>query len=369
MRVSLILPTLEVGGQERLAVALAVRLRTLGIDAEVVALVEGGPLAADLRAAEVPCVVLHPNNRVPGYPSALLAHLRQWRPDVLHTHSGSWFPAAIAGRLLGIPVLHVEHGRYPNEPWWTRWADRLAARFTSRIVVVSDLLRHEMQARLGTPSLPELIQNGVHLPPALNEDGRAELRRRLGLDPHIPVVGTVGRLVPVKEHALLLRSMAAVRTRIPDATVVIVGDGPLRSDLELAMAAPALAGGVLLTGARADAAELAAAFDVYVSSSSTEGTPLAVLEAMAAGTAVVATEVGGLGDLLERGSAGVLVPSGDCDALTLAIVNLLSDETRRTALGKAGRSRIERDYSIDACAQRYAALYSDLCDHRRQRGS
>jgi glycosyltransferase involved in cell wall biosynthesis len=368
MRVALILPTLEVGGQERLAVALASRLGAQGIVVEVVALVEGGALEADLAAAGVPTTVLRPRPHAPGYPAALLAHLRQRRPDVLHSHSGSWFPAAVAGRLLGIPVLHVEHGRYPDEPWWSRWADRAAARLTTRIVVVSDLLRRDMREHLRLDVLPELIRNGVAIPPLLDDAKRTALRARIGLDADTPVVGTVGRLVEVKQHGLLLRAMAGVRQRVPRARLVIIGDGPLRGALQQAASIPELEGFVTFPGARADAAELVGGFDVYVSSSSTEGTPLAVLEAMAAGVAVVATDVGGLGAVLDGGAAGALVPPGDEAALAAEIAEVLTDPARRAALASAGRARVERDYGVDACARRYAALYDDLRARRRSTG-
>jgi glycosyltransferase involved in cell wall biosynthesis len=367
MRVALVLPTLEVGGQERLAVALAAVLPGLQVTPEVVALMGGGPLQRDLEEANVPYEVLHPRRTVPGYPAALLARLRKNRPDVLHSHSGSWFPTAVAGELLGIPVLHAEHGRYPDEPWWTPWADRLAARCTSRIVVVSELLQREMQARLRSVHPPAVVQNGVTAPPLLEARARDAVRGGLAVPAGALIVGTVGRLVEVKAHGLLLRAMTRVVREVPNAHCVIVGDGPLRQVLAAAADSADLRGRVHLTGSRPDAAELAACFDVYVSSSSTEGTPLAVLEAMAAAVPIVATDVGGLRAALGDGRAGMLVEAGDETALAGAIATLLRRGDLGAELGRAARARVEQEYSLAACARRYVTLYRELDIRSRER--
>ncbi len=359
-RVLYVLPTLEVGGQERLVADLAREVRAHGVEPRVVALTGTGDIESELKQAGIEAEVLEPRTHLPGYPAALLAHLRQRQVDVLHSQSGSWFPTAVAGRLSGIPVLHTEHGRYPNEPWWTVWADRLAWRCTDRLIVVSEKLQHDMATRLQLGSPPEVLANGVIAPPSLPPEQREAERRALGLPANALVAGTVGRLVEVKNHSLLLRAVAQLAPRQGDLHCVIVGDGPLRDGLKAEAAGLGLEGRLHWLGHRADAARIAGLFDIYVSSSTTEGTPMAVLEAMAAGTPVVATSVGGLPHVLEHGAAGVLVPSNDVTSLATALETLLGDRARRAALGAASRTRVQQQFSLTACARRYAEVYAEL---------
>ncbi len=368
IRVLYVLPTLEVGGQERLVADLARAVRSWGVEPSVVGLTGGGAIETELRAGEIPASVVAPRAHLPGYPAALIAYLRSHPVDLLHCHSGSWFPTAMAGRVLGLPVLHTEHGRYPNEPPWSVWTDRLAWRFTDRLIVVSEKLQHDMTARLRLSTPPEILANGVTLPDALPGEARARARRQLGLPEQALVVGTVGRLVEVKNHALLLQAIARLAPDHPALHCVMVGDGPLRGALTAETARLGLTVRTHWLGQRSDAARIAGLFDVYVSSSVTEGTPMAVLEAMAAGTPVVATAVGGLPHVLAQGDAGVLVPSQDVHALASALDSLLRDAGRREVLGAAARSRVESQFSLSACARRYAEVYAELVRRRGASG-
>lgn len=368
IRVLYVLPTLEVGGQERLVADLARAMRGLGVEPSVVGLTGGGAIGAELEAGGIPASVVAPRTHLPGYPAALIAYLRSHAVDLLHCHSGSWFPTAVAARLLGLPVLHTEHGRYPNEPSWSVWTDRLAWRCTDRLIVVSEKLQHDMAARLHLSTPPEILANGVTLPDGLSHEVRALERRKLGVPEHALVIGTVGRLVEVKNHALLLGAIARLATDHPALHCVMVGDGPLRETLVAETARLGLTPRVHWLGQRVDAARIAGLFDVYVSSSVTEGTPMAVLEAMASGTPVVATSVGGLPHVLAQGAAGVLVPSEDVQALASALNSLLREPGRREVLGAAARSRVESEFSLSACARRYAEVYAELVRRRGASG-
>lgn len=365
IRVALVLPTLEVGGQERLVADLARRLPHFNVEPVVVALAGTGPIAAELKQAGVASAVLPPRRHLPGYPAALLAWLRQEKVQVLHSQSGSWFPTAVAARLKGIPAMHTEHGRYPDEPRLARLADRIAWACTRRLVVVSHLLQEEMRERLGLRQPPEVIANGVELPALLDPGERAALRAQLGLSADAPVIGTVGRLVPVKDHVLLLRATAAVSQHFPALRCVIVGDGPLRDILQLSAQQLGVADRVLFLGHRDDARRLVGTFDVYVSSSQTEGTPIALLEGMAAGCAIVATNVGGIPHVLE-GAAGRMVPPREPAALAAAIEAVLDDPAERARLAARARERVVGHFSLDACARRYAEIYAELVGARRQ---
>ena len=360
------LPGLEIGGAEMLVARLCAELRVLGCAAEVVGLTGGGPLESHLRALGVPYRVAPRRRRVPPYPAGLLAVLDTDDFDVIHGHSGTLVPLALAGWLRRVPAFYTEHGYYPDEPRHARYVERLPARLVARLVAVSPELRDIMVRRLALREPPEVVENGVSVPPVLDAERRRALRATVGAQPSSVLVGTVGRLVPVKDHASLVSAFAQVAAMVPDARLVIVGEGTERAALEALTARLGLAGRVYLAGSRADAAELAGAFDVYVSSSRSEGMPMAVLEAMAAGCAVIATNVGACAQLLEQGAAGRVVPATDPTALADAILALARDPDERGRLGAAARARAETRYSLRACARRYLDLYQRVA---RGRGS
>lgn len=359
------LPGLEIGGAEMLVARLCAELRALGCAAEVVGLTCGGPLEAHLRALGVPYRVAPRPRRVPPYPAGLLAVLDADAFDLIHGHSGTLVPLALAGWLRRVPAIYTEHGYYPDEPRRARYVERLPARLVARLVAVSPELRDVMMRRLALHRPPEVVENGVSVPPILDAGRRCALRAAVGAEPSTLLVGTVGRLVPVKDHASLVSAFAQVAGVVPEARLVIVGEGTERAALEALTARLGLVGRVHLAGARTDAAELAGAFDVYVSSSRSEGMPMAVLEAMAAGCAVIATDVGACAQLLEQGAAGRVVPAAAPAALADAIVALARDPAARRRLGEAARARAEARYSLRACARRYLDLYQRVV-HRRE---
>jgi glycosyltransferase involved in cell wall biosynthesis len=173
------------------------------------------------------------------------------------------------------------------------------------------------------------------------------------------VIGCVARFDPIKNHALLLEAFALVRREHPGATLAFVGDGPLRSELERRVVESGLQGSVVFTGDRRDTPELYRSFDISVLSSNAEGTSMSILEAMASGCSIVATDVGGNGALLDRGSAGMLVPPRDAAALSGALTVLIQDPGRRRALGRVARERAVVTYSHQTMVREYEAIYHE----------
>lgn len=359
MKIAHILPSFEVGGQEVFVLRLARRLVERGWSVVAVGATGAGALERDFGEAGVSVRVVQESNTVPGYPSALIRVLRAEAPDVLHCHSGTWFPTAIAGRRLGCRVVHTEHGRYPEEPWWVSWADRLAHALTDAVVVVSQALDRDLRRRLRTSRPFPMIANGVTVRPRKSGD-RERARSEFPVGAGSFVVGTVGRLVAAKNHAGLIEAIGHLVTQGRDVTLVVIGDGPLRSQLEELVSARDLAGRVRLMGHRADATDLLPGMDVYASSSVTEGTPIAVLEAMAAGLPIVATDVGGLSHLLDAGRAGILVPVHEAAALAAALDALITDATRRERLAMCAQQRAAAAFSLDAAVSQYEDLYRSL---------
>jgi glycosyltransferase involved in cell wall biosynthesis len=250
----------------------------------------------------------------------LVALLRRERPDIVHTHTAK---AGTLGRLAailcGVPVrVHTFHGHvfagyFP--PWQTQLflaVERLLGRFTHRIVTLSDGLRRELVERyhIAPWDTVAVIPLGLDLQPmAACAARRGELRRELGVGKSARLVGIVGRLVPIKNHDLFLDAFAALPRRGARAVHgVVVGGGELEARLRQRVRALGLADRVHFLGWRRDLAPVYADLDVAVLTSRNEGTPVALIEAMAAGVPVVATAVGGAPDLLDHGEQGELVP-------------------------------------------------------------
>jgi glycosyltransferase involved in cell wall biosynthesis len=362
LRITMVLPALVRAGMEVMTSRLAVELTELGQSVEVICLEERGPLADELVAAGVPVHVI----RTPGVwtnftPRPLIERFLSHKPDVVHSHSGVWLKAVRAARKARVPcVVHTVHGLLTVEPWYSPLLMWIAARDTSRVISVSDPLRGYL---LDTAHIPaervQTVPNGVdtrvfHPAPDVARD------RVIGQPVPGSVVGCVARFDPIKNHALLLESFAIVRREHPTAIHVLVGDGSLREPLERRAGEPDLRGSVVFTGDRRDTSELYRCFDVFTLTSRAEGTSMSILEAMASGCCVVATDVGGSGALLDGGGAGVLVPPDDVQTLAERLSAVLADDQRRKDFGKNARARAISTYGQRTMALRYLAIYRDL---------
>jgi glycosyltransferase involved in cell wall biosynthesis len=188
---------------------------------------------------------------------------------------------------------------------------------------------------------------------------RAAGRNALGLSSEL-LIGTAGRLVPVKDQAGFLRSLAHLRSQGANFTAVIAGDGPLRSELEALAGSLGLASQVRFLGERSDIDAVLAALDIFVLSSVSEGMSNTILEAMSCGVPVVATHVGGADELVVEGLTGTLVPASNAEALGNALAELAMDPARGRRLGAAGRKRVERLFSQQTMLDAYRNLYARL---------
>jgi glycosyltransferase involved in cell wall biosynthesis len=254
-------------------------------------------------------------------------------------------------------IVHTVHGLLTVEPWYNPFLMRMAARITSRIVPVSEPLRRYLLDNVGLPGeTVETVPNGVDTKVFSPSTG---MDRGQVIGQKIPgmVVGCVARFDPIKNHDLLLEAFALVRRANPDALLVLVGDGPLREALEQRARQPDLLGSVVFTGNRRDTPDLYRCFDTFALTSKAEGTSMSILEAMASGCCVVATDVGGNGALLDHGAAGVLVPSGDTAALADRLSAVLGDADQRRRFGEHARARAMDTYSLRTMALRYVAIY------------
>ena len=287
---------------------------------------------------------------------------RRERPHIVHTHAwGTLLEGLIAARLARVPiVVHGEHGTLQLHPR-QRLCQRLAWSRVDRLLSVSSRLAERMARDVKFPlSSIQTIRNGVDLARFAGLPDRAAARRALGLPADSIVVGAVGRLVPVKDHAGLLEAIAVLGRTGLRPLVVIAGDGPLRGELDDRATALGISNQVRLLGHRQDIETVLAAFDVFTLPSRSEGLSNTILEAMAAGLPVVATQVGGADEMVEDEKTGVLIPPSSPQALAAALRRMLSDPARRETMGRAGRARVEREFALARTLRAYEELYIEL---------
>lgn len=293
--------------------------------------------------------------------------MRRLKPDVVHTHTAkAGFVGRWAAWLARVPVRvhtfhgHVFHGYF--SPARTRLflaLERLTARLTDRLITISPALRDELANvyRVAPAEKFAVIPLGLELAPFATAPRRqGTLRAAHLIPPGAPLIGIVGRIVPIKNHALFLRMAARVLQAQPDAYFVVVGDGEDRAAIEALADRLGLRKRVIFTGWVQDLVPVFSDLDLLVLSSDNEGTPTAIMQALAAGVPVVATAVGGVPDLLRGGAWGRLVPPGDADGLAEAVLSALRD----SALDPAIREAVLAEYDAARLADSLAALYRTL---------
>jgi glycosyltransferase involved in cell wall biosynthesis len=391
LRIAMLLPNLQVGGSQEVVCSLARALTADDCQPIACALFEGGPLEADLRDQGTPVEVLHLQRRpLRALPWCVADCCRMWlrlrqflkanRINVIQTNnlgSQDYLTLAVA-KTLGVPVVtfnfHSERIFPPERERSTlaairSWLYRRCRRWASDYVAVSPGTKDSMLQRLKLKSdQVTVICNGVDTERFSQADNRCRVRARLGLPESAQLLTTVGTLKPVKGHEHLIAAAGRVREHYDDVHFLLVGDGPLRPELEAQVAAAKLADRIHFLGSRRDVGELLAASDAFVLPSLWEGLSMALLEAMAAGKPVVATRVSGTSSVLEGTGGGLLVPPGDANALAEAILSLLARSPQeRRAMGEAARRQVVANFSVHKQAEEYRQLYRRLLAAGRER--
>jgi glycosyltransferase involved in cell wall biosynthesis len=302
--------------------------------------------------------------------------IRAERPQILHTHTAK---AGAVGRLAALLagdarppiVVHTFHGHvlrgYFN-PFATlafRTLERWLAAVTTRLIAVSPEVRDDL-VRLGVAPREKfsVIRLGIELDERVGADGetRRETRRRMGIGPDAFVVGWVGRMTAVKRTDDVLLAFKGVLDRGVDAWLCLIGDGPDRQRLERRAHELGVVRRCLFVGYQDDVAPYYEAIDALLLPSANEGTPVSVIEALAAERPTVATRVGGVPDVVREGVDGYLVDVGDADTLAERLVELAGDPDKRDAMGREGRRRVLERYAVDRLVDDIDALYRELLD-------
>ena len=361
----------DLGGAQIHVRDLATRLRRDGHEAAVVG-GTGGILSEQLQELEVPFFEIPALSRDSHGMSDLraLSQLRDaladFEPQLVSAHSSkAGILARLAARSLGLPALFTAHGWAFTEGvpalqrFGARWIERGASTLAQRIILVSEYDRRiAISSSVGGTEKLHVIHNGM-------PDVSFEERARPDVAP--PRMVMIGRFAEQKDHATLFRALAQLLER--DWSLDLVGEGPLRDSAEALVVELGLEDRVSFLGMRTDVSQLLARAQVYVLSSRWEGLPRSIIEAMRAGLPVVASDVGGVAELVEDGSTGSLAPRGDVDALAVRLGELLSSSELRLLLGKQGRIRYENEFTFERMYERTLASYREVIEAVRTRES
>lgn len=285
--------------------------------------------------------------------------VKRERVDVIQAHE---FDAIVHGwvvaKLAGIPLVATIHGKnYFWEKARRRWAYRWISRSATFVAVSDDLKRFVVEKTGIAETRIRIIHNGIALPPVPHQSEIEVCRAEVGLMVGAPVIGSVGSLYPVKGHRYLIEAMPLVLAQHPAAQLILVGRGDQEAVLKERVTQLGLESHVRFLGLRPDVPKLLALMDVFVLPSLSEGLSIALLEAMLAEKAVVATKVGGNAEVIQPGRTGWLVPAQDVDALAAALCEALSDRSRLERFGAAGSARARSEFGLERMTGQYEALY------------
>ena len=367
MKVVMLIESLDGGGAERFTVGLAQELDARP-DTDVVVCGSRDPGTGSgvvEHATGVRALLLGRRRTLsPLAWMPLVRYLRRERVDVLHSHMfGSNVWAVLIGRLARVPVVIATEHSWTYEGQRVRrlldghWIGRLSSAF---VAVSPEDARRMVEIEHVPARRVRTIPTGLLRDPAELQSTPGALREELGLPEGTPLVGAIAMLRPMKAVDVLVAAFAHLRARVPDAHLVIAGDGPLRPEVEAQITALGVGDAVHLLGVREDVPNILRSLDVAVLPSDSEGSPIALIEAMVAGRAIVASRVGGMPWILDEGSCGVLVPPRSPELLAGEIADLLDDPDRRGELGERARERALGDFTIASVASHWSALYREL---------
>lgn len=382
VRVLRLFSRLNVGGPSLHVVLLTAGLRPLGYETRLVVGHESpreGNLLDWAREHGVACEQLAGLGReirpLSDFQSLVSIYrlMREFRPHIVHTHTAkAGLLGRLAARLAGAPVIvHTFHGHVlrgyfgPARNRLFRWIETRLAGWSSALVAVSESVKADLVS-LGVSEAGRIrvIPLGLELEPLSGALPRGGLRLPAGVPAGSPLVGAVGRLAPIKDLPTLLQAAVRVRASRPDVHFALVGDGEERSLLEREVCRLGLTAAVHFLGWQKDMRAVYGDLDLVVNTSRNEGTPVALIEALAAARPVVATRVGGTPDLLQGGRFGLLVPPADADALAAAILLSLAEPEPAAARARAGQLHVLERHSSTRLVEDMDRLYRELLDGR-----
>lgn len=359
VRVCHLIWALEAGGAERQVVTIASWQKQNGYEPMIVCLTRKGLFAKELEEQGIP---VHHLPKAKGFDFSYIGKLavffKEHQVDIVHTHvptANLW--GRLAAKKAKTPIVFVtEHSALATTDFKFRILNKFLTQRTDRYILVSNQIQDAMVKGGISPLKTKVIHNGIQMG-SYNAAERARLRSELEIAENVPVVGVVGRLEERKDHKNFLKGCKVILKSYPDAVFLVIGDGPLREELEGFARAQGIAQKVKFLGTRSDISSLLSVLDCYVLSSTTEGISISLLEAMAHSRPCVVTRVGGNPEVVQNQENGVLVAASDSHALGSAVVGLLKDPVRAQKLGARARETVLGRFSTQKMMKEMDALY------------
>lgn len=371
IHVVFIVHSFGIGGLENVVANLANRLDPTRFRASIISLTNNLDSCARLTRKDIKCVVIQKRNGNDYLlPFRLAAFLKKEKADVLHTHGwGTFLEGIVAAKLSGVEVIiHAEHGTDHLEKARRRVAYRMGALVVQKIVAVCETIRERFIREYHIPEGKfHTIRNGVDTD-FFRQDMqlRKSTRRELGYSEHDVVIGTIGRFCAVKDYPMLLRAVALVVQKNSMAHLLMIGDGPDMVDLKRLAEKLGLEGNIRFLGMRDDRLRLLNAMDVFALTSVSEGLPITLLEAMSVQLPVIATNVGGIHELVTSRNEGVLVESQNPHMFANELEQLLLSTDLRIQMGRTGQQRVLSHFSLGSMVHAYEEVYREHVAHRRK---
>lgn len=371
IRIGYVIDSLYLGGAQRVLIDIVEGLSKLGYEQRVYALnnVIHPKIFQPLLNSQTQVVVIGKSQLLALFGLLrLFLQFKKWRPHIVQT----LLPYGdIIGRTVAhfakVPIIvSATHSRNLDKPNWKLFLDRMSIRWVNRVVLVSEQLRSTVISREGVQDERiVVIPNGIHIEFITKaveacKVARERIRAECGISMDTNVIGTVGRLSPEKGHIYLFQALVQVLQHLPDTALLVVGEGPLYRKLNDMVLRMGLIKKVFFLGQRTDVGSILCTIDVFAQSSLFEGMPIAVMEAMAVGKPVVATEVNGTKELVKHDVTGWLVPPGDPEKLAHYLIHALDNTDKSYRIGEEAAQFIATHYSVSKMVIGYHNLYQEL---------
>jgi len=356
-----------VGGTEKALVKLLHYWNKNNVFEHIVIAFADGELKRDLLELGIKPIVLRQRGWYDlEFLFRLLSIIKSLKPNIVHCRNTPHviIYGGIVAKILGLPLVVSVHG-HPDFLVGNSFVKRLwyaVQKRSDKIITVSNSIKDVLIKKGGVkPNKITVIHNGIDLASMrCCLDLKQKLKQRLGIDNTAQVIGCVGTLRSVKGHKYLIQSAPLILKERPSTYFILVGDGPLRNDLERLAEKLKVREKIMFLGYRPDIPELMSIFDIFILPSLSEGLSNVLLEAMATSKPVVATNVGGNPEVVEEGKTGLLVPPRDPQKIAEAVISLLNDEDKRLRMGENGLRRVKEKFSISKMVREYEKIYHEV---------
>jgi len=361
--------SLEMGGLEKVVVECVPAFDRNIFNVEVCCIDELGCLSENLKNTNINITLLRKNQDHYDifFPIKLSRLLRTKNIHILHMHTGTFFIGTQAGILAKTPVkIYTDHGRHLIEPRIIFFMDRFSGAFSDKIVAVSKELENYLIEVVKLPAYKTTtIINGIDTDTFSYKPKSLQLMNKLNIPVNHNIIGTVGRLAEVKDQSTMINALIKVRNCLPDTILLLIGDGPMRTELQTLVNNNGLRDHVKFVGNRDDVPDLLNLLDIFLLTSLSEGTSISLLEAMSSGVVPIVTKVGGNTSLVDNDINGKIINPKQVDKLAEDIVELLVNDDLRSSFSKNAINKVHEKFSLNNMINNYTTLYLNLCKSKR----